>query len=113
MCFGYQLGLNLENTELIDFCGEKIAKSKTIFCTDSFKRCDKGTLEQILQLGLICKGVVEFDACLTWAKYACEQNGLDATQPMYWRNQLGDCLKLIRFSAMKIEEFSRRHTLHK
>ncbi|XP_055307340.1 BTB/POZ domain-containing protein 6-A-like [Sitodiplosis mosellana] len=114
ICWGYQLAVNLENEELIEYCEEKIIKSpKGVFVTDAFKRCDKSILKRIFELGLICEETNVFDACLTWAKYACEQDDLDATQAVNLRTQLGDCLKLIRFGLMKIEEFSKRYVLHK
>ncbi|XP_055314001.1 uncharacterized protein LOC129575098 [Sitodiplosis mosellana] len=107
MCWGYQLAINLKNDELIEFCEDKISRSpKKIFVTDSFERCDKGTLKRIVELDLTCDEINVFDACLTWGKYACQQNDLDATQAENLRTQLGDCLKSIRFNAMKIENFS-------
>ncbi|XP_055325959.1 BTB/POZ domain-containing protein 3-like [Sitodiplosis mosellana] len=107
MCWGYQLAVNLQNEELVEFCEDKIARSpKKIFATDAFQRCDKSILKRIIELDLICKEIDIFDACLTWAKYACEQDDLDATKAENLRTQLGDCLKSIRFNAMKIENFS-------
>ncbi|XP_055310679.1 BTB/POZ domain-containing protein 1-like [Sitodiplosis mosellana] len=114
MCWGYQLAVNLKNKDLIEFCEDKIEKRpKEVFATDAFKRCDKGILQRILELDLVCKEVDVFDACVTWAKYACEQDDLNAMQVENLRTQLGDCLQLIRFGLMKIEEFSKCYVLHK
>ncbi|XP_055313213.1 BTB/POZ domain-containing protein 3-like [Sitodiplosis mosellana] len=114
ICWGYQLTVNLENDELMKYCEDKITKSpKDIFATDAFKRCDKGVLQRILELCLMCKETDVFDACLTWARYACEQDDLDTTQAVNLRTQLGDCFKLFRFSLMKSEEFSERYMLNK
>ncbi|XP_055316914.1 BTB/POZ domain-containing protein 6-B-like [Sitodiplosis mosellana] len=107
MFWGYQLAVNLKNDELIEFCEEQIARSpKKIFATDAFQRCDKNILKRILELDLTCKEINVFEACLTWAKHACEKDELDATQAANLRFQLGDSLRSIRFSAMTIEEFS-------
>ncbi|XP_055306655.1 BTB/POZ domain-containing protein 6-B-like [Sitodiplosis mosellana] len=114
MCFGYQLALTLKNEELIKFCEGKITNlPKEVFASDAFKRCDKDTLERILELNFMCKEIDIFDACLTWAKHACEQNDLNATQSVNLRSKLGDFLKLIRFGAMTNEEFGKKYMLHK
>ncbi|XP_055310678.1 BTB/POZ domain-containing protein 2-like [Sitodiplosis mosellana] len=110
MCWGYQLAVNLKNAELIEYFEEKIIKSpKEVFASEVFKRCDKSILKRIFELDLICKETDVFDACLKWAKYACEQNDLDGTQAVNLRTQLGNCLKLIQFGLMKIEEFNKRY----
>ncbi|XP_055310677.1 BTB/POZ domain-containing protein 3-like [Sitodiplosis mosellana] len=114
MCWGYQLAVNLKHKDLIEFCEDQIAKSpKEVFTTDAFQRCGKSTLKRILELGLICDETDIFDACLTWAKYACERNDLDVADAVNLRTQLGDCLNLIRFGLMKIGEFSKIYMLHK
>ncbi|XP_055316915.1 BTB/POZ domain-containing protein 6-B-like [Sitodiplosis mosellana] len=107
MCWGYQLAMNVKNDELIEFCEDKIARSpKKIFATDTFQRCDKSTLQSILELGLRCKETNVFEACLTWAKHACEKDDLDGAKAANLRSQLGDCLQSIQFGLMTIEEFS-------
>ncbi|XP_055296834.1 BTB/POZ domain-containing protein 6-B-like [Sitodiplosis mosellana] len=110
MCWGYQLATSLENTELIDFCEEKIASSpREIFGSDVFKRCDISILERILEMNLSCEETDVFDACLSWARHACKEDGLDETQAENLKTQLGDCFKLIRFPEMNLEGFSNRY----
>ncbi|XP_055316918.1 BTB/POZ domain-containing protein 6-B-like [Sitodiplosis mosellana] len=107
VCWAYQLAMNLNNKELIEFCEDKIARSpKEIFAIDTFERCNKSTLQRILKLGLICKETSIFEACLAWAKRACEKDNLDGAKAVNLRSQLGDCLQSIRFSAMTIEDFT-------
>ncbi|XP_055310676.1 BTB/POZ domain-containing protein 2-like [Sitodiplosis mosellana] len=114
MCWGYQLAVNLQNEELVEFCGDKISRSpKKIFATDAFQRCDKSILKRIMELDLTCKETNVFDACLKWAKHACEEDDMDATKAENLRTQLGDCLKLIRFGLMESEEFSECYMLNK
>ncbi|XP_055312020.1 uncharacterized protein LOC129574265, partial [Sitodiplosis mosellana] len=106
----YQLAVNLKNDELIEFCEGKIINSpKGVFAAEVFKRCNKSILKRILELDLVCTEADVFDACLTWTKYACEQNDLDGTQAVNLRTQLGDCFKLIRFGAMASDEFYKRY----
>ncbi|XP_055325960.1 BTB/POZ domain-containing protein 2-like, partial [Sitodiplosis mosellana] len=108
--FIHTLAVNLKNDELIEFCEGKIINSpKGVFAAEAFKRCNKSILKRILELDLVCTEADVFDACLTWTKYACEQNDLDATEAVNLRTQLGDCLKLIRFGAMASDEFYKRY----
>ncbi|XP_055319529.1 BTB/POZ domain-containing protein 6-B-like [Sitodiplosis mosellana] len=107
LCWEYQLALCLKNEELIESCANKINRVPEImFESDLFQRCDKNTLKRILDLDLHCKETDVFNACLSWARYACKENDLDETQMKNLKAQLGDCLQLIRFGAMTIEEFS-------
>lgn len=107
MCWGYQLAVFLQRKPLISFCESEIIKSsKEILSTDIFQRCERDTLKRILQLDLTCNEMDLFEACLLWAKKACIENDLDENQVKNIRLQLGDCFKLIRFGAMKIEEFT-------
>lgn len=107
MVWGYQLAVNLKSEELIEFCEEKIAEAATkILATDAFKYCDRNILERILELDLRCEEKNIFEAALAWAKQACKDDGSDESNGLNLRNQLGDCLHSIRFSAMSVEDFS-------
>lgn len=106
MCWFYQLALILENNALIEFCESKLIKSsEKILATEAFKRCEQDTLRRILALDLQCDEVDVFNRCLRWAKNACIANGLDDRNDGNVKCQLGDCFRLIRFGAMKIDEF--------
>ncbi|XP_031634316.1 BTB/POZ domain-containing protein 6-B-like [Contarinia nasturtii] len=114
MIWGYQLAVFLKNDALIEFCEKKIGESpKTVFVSDAFLRCDKQTLEHILELNLTCSELDIFNACLIWAKHACNQNGLDENNLENFKVQLGDCLKSIRFDEMKIDEFTMLYVSYK
>ncbi|XP_031633752.1 BTB/POZ domain-containing protein 6-B-like [Contarinia nasturtii] len=107
MCWGYQVAIFLKNQELIKFCEEKISLSpKEIFASMAFKQCEQETLEHILKLNLTCNEADIFDSCVKWAKYACIHNVLDENLASNLKNELGDCLKLIRFGEMTNEEFT-------
>lgn len=41
---------------------------------------------------------------VSWAKFSCEANGLNENDPGNLRNQLGDCLYLMRFGAVKVNK---------
>ncbi|XP_031625581.1 BTB/POZ domain-containing protein 6-B-like [Contarinia nasturtii] len=106
MCWGYELALILENDALIDYCKTEFIKSpKEILATEAFARCETNTLEKILKLDFRCNEVDIFNACLLWAKFACIEADLDENKGENIKSQLGDCFKLIRFGARKIEEF--------
>lgn len=114
MCWAYQLALNLKNDKIITTCVDKITKMPMeTFANDMFKGCSQSTLRQFLELDFECNEVEVFDACLVWAKHACECDDLDATKAENLRAQLGDCLKLIRYGSMKVEEFNQRYMQHK
>lgn len=114
MCYAYQMALHLKDNTLINFCEKEISMSpREVFASDAFLRCDLTTLEHILDLGLVCNEADIFDACLKWAKYQCEYYGLDETRTENVKQQLGDCLKSIRFGMMKIEEFTKYYALHR
>lgn len=114
MCWVYQLAINLKNEELIKFCENKIIEwAEEVLKTDAFRRCDKNTLKCILKLDLNCKATDIFDASLVWAKYACKQNGLDETQAINLKTQLGHCWKLIRSDSMTTDEFRKRYVSQK
>lgn len=108
MCWGYQLAIVLKISDLMAFCEERISiHIKTVFDSESFKRCGETTLKHILEMEtLLCYETDVFKACLVWSKFACEKNGMDQNNGENLRFQLGECFDLIRFGAMKIEEFS-------
>lgn len=107
MCWGYHLALFFDDEELIAFCVGQIRRTpKDIFASDTFRQCTLQTLEHILGLDLTCNEVDIFRACLLWAKNACKQINLDENQMKNLKNQLGDCLKLIRFGEMMIEDLT-------
>lgn len=64
-------------------------------------------LKRLLQLEtIICNEINIFDACLSWAKVACQRNDMDESIGENLRIQLGDCFDLIRFGTMDIMEFA-------
>lgn len=113
MCYAYQMALHLKDDALIKFCEREISLwPKDVFASESFIRCDLDTLERILELGLNCREVDIFDACLKWAKYSCENSDLIENSENI-KLQLGNCLNSIRFSAMKIEEFTKYYAQYR
>lgn len=114
VCWGYQLAVFLKNDALIEFCERKISETpKDAFASDGFLRCDKETLKHILELNLTCNETDIFNACIMWAKYACKQNDLDENDIDQLKEQLGDCIKSIRFDEMKVNEFMALYVSNK
>lgn len=103
----YELANLHEHKKLKKFCEKHIVNSSdTVLKSDEFLDCDKKSLHEILKLDLNSREITVFNRCLAWAKNACQQNGLDENNFKNLRNQLGDCLYLIRFGTMTIHEFS-------
>lgn len=59
---------------------------------------------------LACNETEILDACLSWTKNACQQDGIDGNNAENLRFKLGECFYLIRFAEMKVEEFAA-HTV--
>lgn len=110
MCWGYELAIQFEHQSLRQFCEQKICEnSSKIFESSSFLHCKSNLLRAILQLnGFQCDETVIFDGCIEWAKQACIENQLDATDVRNIRQQLGDLFYEIRFAGMTTKEFYLR-----
>lgn len=109
-CWAFQLAIKMNNEPLRGYC-EKVVSALPldVFQSQTFLRCDGSVLKKILQLRLLaCDEVDIFDACMAWAKRACDRNNIDARNARNLRDQLGDCFELIRFGAMKAEVFTAR-----
>ncbi|XP_031626917.1 BTB/POZ domain-containing protein 6-A-like [Contarinia nasturtii] len=107
VCWVYDFAILHEHHQLKQFCEEHIiSNAERVLESDEFRTCSQKLLREILKLDLRCQESIVFDRCLAWAKNACQQNGLDEKVSVNLRNQLGDCLFLIRFGTMTIREFS-------
>lgn len=64
--------------------------------------------ESILQLDtLLCDEDIVLQACLEWARIACEQDGLDASELNDLQKYLKESLYKIRFRSMKLAAFRK------
>lgn len=109
VCWGYALAIFHEQSELRQHCEKKItANAKEVFASDQFLNCDQELLAEILKLDLQCKETIVSDGGLAWAKKACEKNNLDENNAENLRNQLGECVYLIQFKTMSMQEFTER-----
>lgn len=85
-------------------------RANELFAGESFKQCDHEMLVRILKLdSLRCIEAELFDACIAWARVACLEKHVDASQPTNLRAELGDAITQVRFSSMKFDEFVVRH----
>lgn len=107
ICWGYQLAIFAKHDELKVFCEKNIcAFTNDVFKSSTFLHCDRTVLHHILQLdSLMCMETEVFTACLSWAKFNCQQNGIDENKPENLKTQLGVCFYQIRFGAMTSQEF--------
>lgn len=110
----YKWAITCKYEKLKQCCEKYIGMTiHDVFQSDAFKRCDRDVLQGILENDkLCCKETDVLDACLLWARYACQKNGLDETNAINLGNQLGDCLYLIRFGTLKIEELAAYSVSH-
>lgn len=107
VCLGYSLAILHEQSILKQYCEERISMdATTVFGSDDFLNCDRKVLAEILKLDITCSATTVFDSCLAWAKKSCQNNGIDENNTENLRNQLGECLHLIRFGTMTLEEFT-------
>lgn len=106
MLWGYQLAITLDDAQLKEFCEMHIQQSVSeMIKSPMFLHCSHDVIEHILKLDTLeCDGVQLFNACIEWAKKACQTNGLDATNSVNLKNQFGSCFYMIPFSSMKSEQ---------
>lgn len=105
-----QLADKFDFRKLSRFCEYRIQYSTLeMFDSSAFLDLeDNHILEGILlHDALACTESQIFDACIAWAKNCCRRNGLDETKSLNLRQQLGDCLYLIRFRAMSDGEIQQ------
>lgn len=107
VCVAFDWAIHLEMDEFKEFCGRKIsAHPKLVFETDGFKSCKHTVLDHILQLDtLLCDEKFVLQACMDWARCACEQDGLDGKEIINLRKYLKESLYKIRFKSMTPNEF--------
>lgn len=110
ICWVYRLAIIYGLFDLQAFCEQRIALNAVqVFGSTDFLNCDRALLKEILSLKVMpCNETVILDSCLDWAKRACERDGLDGDNAENLRAQLGDCLALIRFGTISIEELCKR-----
>lgn len=115
ICCTYELAIQLNNQELKCFCETMITRSPLdFFQSSSFLHCDRNVLRHILQLDILqCKEINIFNACITWAKFACKRNNIDENIGKNLRIQLDDCFLLIRFNEMALEDFTKIISKHR
>lgn len=87
-----------------------IANAENVLETLQFYYDDHDMLKRILQLDLKCEESIVFDACLKWAITKCNGKRLAERNGRKLREQLGDCLFLIRFNRMTVKQFTERIT---
>lgn len=106
MVCGYQLAISLDDPALKQFCERRIRIfTMDVLKSEAFLNCKREVLEHILHLDTLeCTEIGLFDACVAWAKSACQKNGLDENDSVNLKTQLGPCFYLIRFGAMQADD---------
>lgn len=104
VCFTFELALLYDRSELVEFCEQEIRKfTEEVFDSDGFKTCSKAILERILKMDYLgCHENRVLDACVNWAKAACEKANEDPSMENLRKQLIGnsDCFRLIQFGNM-------------
>lgn len=103
----WELGLKFGLVDLIKLC-EKTLKEKAvkIFSSSEFLEISQDTLKSILSVEMYyCHEFSKFNACVKWARSACERKGIDSAVLKNCRQELGECFALIRLDKMNEKEF--------
>ncbi|GFN82914.1 BTB/POZ domain-containing protein 6 [Plakobranchus ocellatus] len=106
-CVLLSQGRLFEEVELMQRCWEVIdAQAEESLRSDGFIDIDKRTLETILSRETLnTREICVYNAVCKWAKAECGRQGLEASSGNQ-RQVLGNCLNLVRFPAMTLEEFA-------
>lgn len=107
--WAYQAALCSNNRTLEEFCENKIGGfSADWLRSKTFLNCDKITLKNILLMHeLGCDEIVLFEACIEWAKAACRKKQLNEHDSENLKEQVGDCMHLIKFSQMTKDDLGK------
>uniref|UniRef100_A0A5S6R451 BTB domain-containing protein n=1 Tax=Trichuris muris TaxID=70415 RepID=A0A5S6R451_TRIMR len=107
VCFLLSQSRLFEEEELVARCWEMIdAQAELALFSDSFWEVDFETLKLILSRETLnARESKIFEAAIRWAECECQRLKLEAT-PVTKRHLLGSAFHLIRFPAMKVEEFA-------
>lgn len=99
---GFKLSVEHNRTELQEKF-ERIIRNhaKTLLESNEFLKCSREILISILKIRfLLCDPMDIFEACIEWAKNACDTSGMDSSSVENQRDQLGESIYLIPFRQM-------------
>ncbi|XP_055306654.1 uncharacterized protein LOC129570956, partial [Sitodiplosis mosellana] len=107
ICWAYDWSIHYSMDGLKQFCERKISICpETVFKTKGFLTCEYNILERIVKLeSLTCFETSVLEACLDWARNACERDGLDSPRMEDLRNRLKDLLYEIRYGSIDVIDF--------
>jgi len=109
LCNGLQLAITFDRNELKKSFLQKISQQpKEVLASIGFYNCSHDVLKLLLtSVDWKCDTKEVFDACMVWAKQACEKNKIDASTMENRRIQLGECLHLIQFDLMSQQQIAQ------
>lgn len=107
ICIGLDVALTLGLHCLKEHCARTISNATIqVLSSESFLRCSKNALKFILEIDNISCKTELFDACLNWAKNACDKKGADSKNIENLRIALAGCVQSIPFAAMKAHQIT-------
>lgn len=104
----YELAILYEQSDLRQLCESFILRNaEIVYTAPDFLDFDRISLAEMLKLNHNFKETMIFKNCMNWAKNACKENDLDENNIDNLRTQLGNCLYLIRFNSMTLDELNQ------
>lgn len=97
----YELALLYDMTEL-KLCCETNASA--FLTEENIYNCNQNELKHILQIKQLYAEYDLAEICVKWAKFACEQKGIDATMVENIQNELSECFRLLDFASMSTQK---------
>lgn len=109
LCNGLQLAITFERNELKNSLLQKVSQQpKEVLASMGFYNCSHDVLKLLLtSVDWKCDAKEVFDACMVWAKQACEKNKIDASVMENRRRELGECLYFIQFDLMSQQQIAQ------
>lgn len=106
VCWAYPLTIFSKYEGLQLFCEEEIIwNAEEILKSNDFLNASHSCLDNILKLNYLASNEsTVLNACIGWAKNACERDHLDTSQPQNVRKKLGDILHQIRFRSISFDD---------
>lgn len=109
LCSGLQLAITFQRNDLRKSFLQKVSQlPKEVLASSGFYNCSHEVLKLLLtSVDWKCDMKEVFNACMVWAKQACEKNKIDAAAMENRKKELGECLHLIQFDLMSQQQIAQ------
>lgn len=109
LCNGLQLAITFDRNDLKKSFLQIVSQQpKEVLASIGFYNCSHDVLKLLLtSVDWKCDTKEVFDACMVWAKQACEKNKIDPSAMENRRKELGECLHMIQFDLMSQQQIAQ------